>query len=143
MQRRYIKKEVTHKIQTDKESKESMRESVQQHLGTGKHNLGVITQQEELEHYLYGYLDQIDVLGSEASIIFNINMSDEAMIEQYEDTLLSQKQGYLDYKGKEKTELPLNQLKQYLKGRVECIDYHLKVLESLKSDREYTQLTLF
>lgn len=143
MQRRYIKKEVTHKIQTDKENKESMRESVQQHLGTGKHNLGDIEQQEELEHYLYGYLDQIDVLGSEASIIFNINMSDEAMIEQYEDTLLSQKQGYLDYKGKEKTELPLNQLKQYLKGRVECIDYHLKVLEGLKANREYTQLTLF
>ena len=143
MQRRYIKREITRIIEEDKETKEKKRETLQQNLWTKGVKLEDSTQQEEFDKYLFGYLDQIDVLSSEAKIIFNINMSDEAMIEQYEDTLLSQKQGFIDYKGKEKTELPLNQLMEYIKGRVECINYHLEVIENLKSQREYTQLTLF
>lgn len=143
MQRRYIKREITRIIKEDKETKEKKRETLQQNLWTKGVKLEDSTQQEEFDKYLFGYLDQIDVIDSEAKIIFNINMSDEAMIEQYEDTLLSQKQGFIDYKGKEKTELPLNQLLEYIKGRVECINYHLTVIENLKTQREYTQLTLF
>lgn len=137
MQRRYIKKQVIKQLQEDKQVKEGLREDL------GLNHTTLNTEGKIKDRYLFGYIDQLDVLASEVNEIFNLTKSDEAIIEDYEHLLTEQYNAYFEYNTTKQTDLPLVHLKTYLQGRQECINYHKTVLEGLKNDREFTQLRLF
>lgn len=143
MQRRYIKKQVVQNLHKDKKKVEGLREEAQLKFSGGPITQAKLRKDWLVERYLFGYLDQVEVLESEVQGIFNLSKSDEAIIEDYEHFLAEQKQVYVDYRGNEKTELPLSHLKKYLEGRLDCINTHKKILAELKDGREFQQLHLF